>query len=121
MLLLAAYMLFSGAIFAFFNGDLSLSWIMTINSIASYMAFTVAHDATHSAVSSNRKINDWAGRSAILLLEPGPFFPVFRFIHMQHHRFTNDPVKDPDAYTGSGPAWLFPFKWLTLDVVYFKH
>ena len=121
MLLLAAYALFSVATFAFFTGTLSLGWVMALNSIASYMAFTVAHDATHSAISSNRKVNDWVGRLAILLLEPGPFFLVFRFIHMQHHRFTNDPNKDPDAYSGSGPAWLLPFKWLTLDVVYFKH
>ena len=120
MLLLAAYALFSVATFAFFTSTLSLGWMMALNSIASYMAFTVAHDATHSAVTANRKVNDWVGRLAILLLEPGPFFLVFRFIHMQHHRFTNDPIKDPDAYSGSGPAWLLPFKWLTLDFVYFK-
>ena len=57
----------------------------------------------------------------MFLLEPGPFFPVFRFIHMQHHRFTNDPLKDPDVYSGTGPKWLLPFKWLTLDVIYFKN
>jgi fatty acid desaturase len=120
-LLICAYVAFGLSTFAYFQGLLPLVWVMAINSVASYMAFTVAHEATHCSVSSNRKLNDWAGRTAILLLEPGPFFPVFRFIHMKHHRFTNDPEKDPDAYCGKGPSWLLPVKWLTVDIVYFKH
>jgi len=119
--LLAAFVIFGLSTYAYVVGMLGLGWAMFLNVIASYMAFPVAHDATHSAVFANRRLNDWAGRLAMLLLEPGPFFPVFRFIHMQHHRFTNDPVKDPDVYSGTGPAWLLPFKWLTLDVIYFKN
>ena len=121
VLLLAAYTLFGLSTYTYLSGMTALGWAIPINAVASYMAFTVAHDATHSAVSANRTLNDWVGRFAILLLEPGPFFPVFRFIHMQHHRFTNDPEKDPDAYSGAGPKWLLPLRWLTLDAVYFKH
>ncbi len=120
ILLFAAFTLFGVSAFAYVAGKLPLFWAMLLNTIASYMAFTVAHDATHSAVCTNRRLNDWAGRAAMLLLEPGPFFQVFRLIHMQHHRFTNDKEKDPDAYTGTGPIWLLPFKWLTLDYIYFK-
>ena len=119
-LLVAAFVIFGLSTYAYVVGMLGLGWAMFFNMIASYLAFPVAHDATHSAVFSNRKVNDWVGRISMLLLEPGPFFPVFRFIHMQHHRFTNDPVKDPDVYSGTGPALLLPFKWLTLDVIYFK-
>ena len=120
MLLIAAFVIFGVSTFAYVEGILPLFWAMLINSVASYMAFPVAHDATHSAVFANRKVNDWTGRFAMLLLEPGPFFQVFRFIHMQHHRFTNDKDRDPDACTGSGPAWTWPIKWLTLDYIYFK-
>lgn len=120
LLLVFAFILFGASSFAYIKGVLPLGWAMLLNAIASYMAFPVAHDATHSAVFSNRKMNDWAGRLAMTLLEPGPFFQVFRFIHMKHHRFTNDPDKDPDVYSGKGPAWLLPFRWLTLDFVYFK-
>jgi len=119
-LLVAAYVIFGVSTFAFFKGALPLGWAMLINSIASYMAFPVAHDATHSAVCANRRVNDWVGRISMILLEPGPFFQVFRFIHMKHHRFTNHSEKDPDVYCGTGPAWLLPFKWLTLDYIYFK-
>lgn len=38
---------------------------------------------------------------------------------MQHHRFTNDQSKDPDVYVSTGPRWLLPFKWATLDLNYF--
>ena len=120
ILLFAAFTLFGVSTYAYVGGTISLFWAMLLNTIASYMAFPVAHDATHSAVFSNRKVNDWVGRFAMLLLEPGPFFQVFRLIHMQHHRFTNDKEKDPDAYTGTGPAWVLPFRWLTLDYIYFK-
>ena len=37
---------------------------------------------------------------------------------MQHHRFTNDKSKDPDIYVATGPRWLLPFKWLSLDLNY---
>ena len=120
ILLAAAFIIFGLSTFACVQGALPLFWAMLLNSIASYMAFPAAHDATHSTVSTRRSVNDWAGRAAMILLEPGPFFPVFRFIHMQHHRFTNDKEKDPDAYCGVGPAWLLPFRWLTLDIIYFK-
>jgi len=113
MLLIAAFTIFGVSVFSYISGALPLGWAMLMNAIASYMSFSIAHDATHSAVFANRKVNDWTGRMAMLLLEPGPFFQVFRFIHMKHHRFTNDSEKDPDVY-------CLPFKWLTLDYVYFK-
>ncbi|MBO6696940.1 MAG: fatty acid desaturase [Maricaulis sp.] len=120
MLLAFAYAILGFSICAYVAGTLPLVWAMALNVMASYMAFTVAHDATHSAVSTNKIVNDWIGRAGILLLEPGPFFQVFRFIHMQHHKFTNDHEKDPDTYCGRGPAWLFPLRWLTIDFVYFR-
>jgi fatty acid desaturase len=120
-LLASACLIFSFSTFAFLVLGLPLIWAMLLNAVASYMAFTVAHEATHSSVSSNQKVNDWAGRLAMVLLEPGPFFAVFRYIHMQHHKFTNDHEKDPDTYCGRGPAWLLPARWLTLDFVYFSN
>lgn len=120
MLLLSAYLIFGVSSFAYIKGLLPFVWAVLFNAIASYMAFTVTHDATHNAVSSNQIMNDWAGRAGITLLEPGPFFSMFRYIHMQHHKFTNDPVKDPDAYSGAGPVWLLPLRWLSLDLIYFR-
>ena len=117
-LLVAAFVIFGLSTSAYVAGSLSLFWAIKLNTIASYMSFTPAHDASHSAVSSNRQLNEWVGRIATVLQSPAPIFRSFRYIHMQHHKFTNDEVKDPDMHVTSGPRWLLPFRWATLDLGY---
>ena len=118
LLLIASFALFSLSTIAYAAGLLSLFWAILINTIAAYLSFTPAHEASHGAVSSNRELNDWVGRLATVLQSPVPFFRTFRYLHMQHHRFTNDKTKDPDVYVSTGPAWLLPLKWATLDCNY---
>ncbi len=121
MVFVAAIAIFGLSTFAYLEGQLPLLWAIVFNATASYLSFAMAHEASHRAVSLNPQVNDWLGRAAMLLLEPAPFLTVFRCVHMQHHRFTNDPSKDPDAFAGIGPAWLLPFKWMIFDVYYFKY
>ena len=118
MILVASCIIFSLSTVAYVEGVLSLFWAILFNTIAAYMSFTPAHDASHGSVSANRTLNDWVGRLATVLQSPVPFFRAFRYIHMQHHKFTNDKTKDPDLYVGSGPGWLLPLKWTTLDINY---
>ncbi|MCT2532710.1 fatty acid desaturase [SAR92 clade bacterium H231] len=118
ILLVVSFVIFSLATIAHIEGALPLSWAILFNTIAAYMSFTPAHEASHGSVSANRTLNDWVGRLATVLQSPVPFFRAFRYIHMQHHRFTNDKTKDPDLYVGSGPGWLLPLKWTTLDINY---
>ncbi|MGI9288235.1 MAG: fatty acid desaturase, partial [Pseudomonadales bacterium] len=121
MLLVAAFAIFGLSTFAYVEGALPLFWAILINATAAYISFTPAHDASHNAVSSNRQMNEWVGRIATVLQSPVPFFRTFRYIHMQHHRFTNDETRDPDFYVGTGTRWLLPFKWMTLDLNYFYY
>lgn len=87
--------------------------------VAGYMLFTVAHDAGHHSASNKRWLNDLIGRLATPVFALHAAFPVWRFIHMQHHRFTNhDDGDDPDHYTVRGPAWQKPLRWITLDYHY---
>jgi ring-1,2-phenylacetyl-CoA epoxidase subunit PaaE len=89
------------------------------NAIASYLLFTVAHDASHHSLSSHETVNVWLGRVATFLFAPQAGFRTWRFIHMQHHRFTNhDDGRDPDHYTHRGPGWQHPLRWLTIDLYY---
>ena len=118
ILLVVSFVIFSLATIAHIEGALPLSWAILFNTIAAYMSFTPAHEASHGSVSANRALNDWVGRLATVLQSPVPFFRAFRYIHMQHHKFTNDKTKDPDLYVGSGPGWLLPLKWTTLDINY---
>jgi fatty acid desaturase len=89
------------------------------NALASYMLFTIAHDASHHSLSSVATVNIWLGRIATLFFAPHAGFRTWRFIHMQHHRFTNhDDGRDPDHYTHRGPQWQMPLRWLTIDLYY---
>lgn len=121
MLLVAAFAIFGLSTLAYLEGELSLFWAILFNATAAYITFTPAHDASHNAVSTNRQVNEWVGRIATVLQSPVPFFRTFRYVHMQHHRFTNDESKDPDMYVGTGSRWLLPFKWMTLDLNYFVY
>lgn len=86
---------------------------------AGYLLFTVAHDAGHNSASNKKWLNDLMGRLATPLFALHAAFPVWRYIHMQHHRFTNhDDGSDPDGYTMRGPAWQKPLRWVTIDYYY---
>ena len=96
-------------------------WWATVltNAVAGYLLFTVAHDAGHHSVSRVKWLNDLIGRLATPLFALHAAFPVWRFIHMQHHRFTNhDDGDDPDHYTMRGPSWQKPLRWVTIDYRY---
>jgi ring-1,2-phenylacetyl-CoA epoxidase subunit PaaE len=101
------------------GGELTWAVVIGINAVAGYLLFTVAHDAGHHSVSRVKWLNDLMGRLATPLFALHAAFPVWRFIHMQHHRFTNhDDGDDPDHYTMRGPGWQKPLRWLTIDYQY---
>ena len=90
-----------------------------LNAIASFMLFTVSHEASHHSASSDDRLNLWMGRIATPLFAAHAGFSAWRYIHMQHHRFTNESDgRDPDHYTNRGPRWLAPLRWITIDLWY---
>ncbi|UTA47093.1 fatty acid desaturase [Simiduia sp. 21SJ11W-1] len=117
-LLLGCWLAFGLSVWAAITGGLHWGAAVLINAIAAYAVFTVGHDAAHGAVSRHRWLNDGAGFLSTLLLSPVPFFRMFRFMHMQHHRHVNEPVVDPDHYCGTGPWYSLPLRWATLDLYY---
>jgi beta-carotene hydroxylase len=85
--------------------------------VAIFAAFTPLHDATHRAVSRTRWVNEAIGRvSSLCLLSP---FAAFRAMHLEHHKHTNDPHRDPDHYSGRGAWWALPLRWVTQDLHYY--
>lgn len=88
-----------------------------INGVAGYLMFSAAHDGIHRAISSHTGVNDWIGRIAIASLSPMASLGLFRWGHIQHHRFTVSD-QDPDRWAYAGPGWLLPFKWMFIDVWY---
>ncbi|MGB1581132.1 MAG: fatty acid desaturase [Nevskiales bacterium] len=94
-------------------------WLCAIiNGLAGYLMFSAAHDAIHRAVSTNTRLNDWVGRLSLLPLSPMASLGLFRWGHIQHHRYAVDE-KDPDRWSYEGPKWLLPMKWMLIDIWYF--
>lgn len=82
-----------------------------------YWAFTPVHDATHRSLSKNKILNDGLGwLCGVPLLSP---FSAFRYMHLTHHKYTNDPERDPDYWSGGGHKWTLLLRWLTQDFHYY--
>jgi fatty acid desaturase len=88
------------------------------NSIAAVLLHTVAHEASHAAASSSETLNRWVGRIATPFFTVFGSYKVFRFLHMQHHRFTNVPESDPDHYEREMARWRLPLHWITAGASY---
>ncbi|MDM0047563.1 fatty acid desaturase [Variovorax sp. J22R115] len=92
-------------------------WAGTLlNIVFMWPVFHVAHDALHRSASSNVDLNDWIGRIGLGMVVPHVSLGVFRYSHMIHHRFTNDP-QDPDHFV-HGSWWTLPLRWMFFDVYY---
>lgn len=90
---------------------------LALGSSAAWMAFTCLHEASHGNVGRVRSLGALVGEVSAHVL--GVRFLAFRQIHQRHHRFTNDPARDPDRYTGEGPAWTRPLRLATTDLHYY--
>jgi len=88
-----------------------------INGVLAYGMFSIAHDGTHRAISRVSWLNEFVGGIGLFFLLPYAPMPVTRWIHMQHHRFTNAET-DPDRFTHDSPAWQVPFRWSNFDLYY---
>ena len=51
-------------------------------------------------------------------------FPVpyhaFRYLHIQHHKYTNEPERDPDHWVALGSPLLLPLRWFTIEYNYYS-
>jgi len=102
---------------------LGLGWSLwltiPVNAAVSFTMFTVLHDAVHYSISRRRWVNALLGRLTVPFVVPYASAPLFGFIHIEHHRNTNEELdSDPDAWATDGPWWQLPFRWLTIDVWY---
>ncbi len=124
-LILLAFALFAFGTAGFLHGVLLWPAMILINAFAVYLSFTPLHDATHRSLSSNRRLNDILGTISCLLLIPGITTGSYRYLHLEHHRHTGSPTRDPDDIMVTAPFWQLPFILGGIDVVwtrwYFAH
>lgn len=95
--------------------------IVTISgcAIASFLMFTVLHEAAHGTVSNIPWLNSLLGRIAMLLVAGYGAFSMFRYVHESHHWHTNESEGfDPDFWVLNGPSWQRPIRMMTVDLGY---
>jgi len=79
--------------------------------------FALLHESIHKTAFKTLWLNTWASNICGLLVMVAPVW--FRHFHTDHHRYTNDPAKDPElitprprtmaqylAYMSGIPAWI---------------
>lgn len=92
--------------------------VIAVSAAVSYVMFTVVHESIHRSISSVSWVNALLGRLAWLFVSPAFSLPSFAFIHQRHHRYTNDPAMDPDAFATPASGWQLPFRWAFADMFY---
>jgi fatty acid desaturase len=64
--------------------------------------FTLSHECTHQTPFKSKWINETVGHlCAVPIALP---FVWFRYFHLAHHKYTNDPERDPELDGGGRPA-----------------
>ncbi|MUL48778.1 2Fe-2S iron-sulfur cluster binding domain-containing protein [Mycobacterium sp. CBMA293] len=95
------------------------AWVtIPVNAAVTFTMFTVLHDAIHYAISTVRWVNGLFGRLAMPLVVPILSFPSYAFIHIEHHRHSNDDDNDPDAWASHTPTWQAPARWALAELFY---
>ncbi len=115
--LAVSLLLLAGSYVAGFTRTVPLWAAALANVVVMYTLFSVIHDSIHRSVSQNQKLNDGCGRLASQAMSPGSNTGVFRWGHIQHHRFTT-AEGDPDNWLHGGRNWTLPLRWAVIDIYY---
>ena len=106
-----------GGIWLGVRGDAAAPLAMLVCWASAYAAFTPLHEASHRVVTRARWGNELVGRLAgVPLWAP---LPAFRYLHLEHHKHTNEAGADPDGWSGGPWRWSLPLRWLTQDLHYY--
>jgi fatty acid desaturase len=104
----AAALAASGVLVAMAQGTFWLAPALWVHGVVLVFLFAPLHETIHRTAFRSRRLNDavaWL-TGAVLILPPG----YFRAFHFAHHRFTQDPARDPEL-TVSKPYDLRSYFW----------
>ena len=85
----------------------AFAWPTVLTAALTYLAFTPLHEAAHGNIHSDRPGLKWVNELVGFACAQVVLLPhaTHRLEHMAHHRYTNDPERDPDflaSKLGSG-------------------
>ncbi len=115
-LVLASYGGYAVAVTAGGTGLVAPAVAVAGAALCGWFAFTLMHEASHGLLGRRRPVlNQVVGEIAATMLMCR--FNGFRQLHLRHHRYVNEP-RDPDEWSGRGPAWLHLYRLATSDLHY---
>jgi fatty acid desaturase len=83
---------------------------IAVGLLAMNLSFTVWHEGVHQNFARSKRFNHWLARlGAVPVFIP---YPRLRVHHLLHHRFTNDPERDPDYWQVQGAFWSVGLRYL---------
>jgi|TARA_B110000211_G_scaffold51034_1_gene56102 fatty acid desaturase len=101
LLTVLGYLFWLTAIYLRLEKDVHSMFTVPLSTLGVYTLFTPLHEAVHKNISSNKIINNIIGNIVIV-----PYFfanfETFKYIHLQHHTYTNKPLLDPDRFSRFG-------------------
>jgi ferredoxin-NADP reductase/fatty acid desaturase len=119
LLFVASLAVWGGATWLVLAAHVSAWLTVPLHALVSFAMFTVVHECVHHAAGRQTWLNELLGRLALPFVGVYFTFPVFRFVHIEHHRNTNENLRDdPDMWSSHGPSWQLPLRWATLEVSY---
>ena len=84
----------TGTLVLWSRGSWGMLPALFIQGIVLVFLFAPLHETVHRTAFRTRRLNDAVARAAgFLLVLPADYFRAF---HLQHHRFTQDPARDPE-------------------------
>jgi ferredoxin-NADP reductase/fatty acid desaturase len=121
VLFLAGLAVWATATWLLLTGRAPLWVTIPLHASVTFTMFTVLHESTHHAGGKLTWVNEMLGRLSIPFVAAYGSFPFIRYVHIEHHRNTNEDIRtDPDAWTSHGSWWQLPFRWLTIDGWYVR-
>jgi len=88
--------------------------LLFVQGILLVFLFNLQHECTHKTPFKTGVLNEIVGYTlAAVLVQP---FLWFRYFHLDHHRYTNDPGKDPELI-GHGKPENWPAYWFFISTL----
>src|SRR5215470_19065472 len=88
---------------------------LVLQGIVLCFLFCALHESIHRTAFASRRLNDLVAWicGALLMLPP----EYFRLFHFAHHRFTQDPTRDPELAL-AGPSTVVGYLWRVSGLPY---
>lgn len=93
-----SYMILLTSSFLYIKEVLPALTAISLNALSFYALYIIGHDAAHDSVFNSRLLNNIIGRFSLNVLQPFFAYSAFKYIHLQHHRNTNETNEDPDMW-----------------------